>query len=218
MRRVFLGYDPREALGYHVCLQSILERSGAGVTFVPLTGAQRDGTNAFTYARFMVPELCAWSGVALFIDGSDMLLRAPLEELFALYDKRYAVQVVKHDYRTKHPRKYVGTPMEADNLDYPRKNWSSVMLFNCSAMEHFKHRRELREGKGAYLHRFSWLPDGRIGALPPEWNVLVGEQDEEQCEAKLAHFTLGIPAMKSYASCRYAGEWFETLQRLSRAG
>src|SRR5690606_36000298 len=94
-------------------------------------GGQRDGTNAFIYSRFLIPYLQNYKGWALFVDGADMIVKGDLAELWALRDKAKAVQVVKHDYRTKHPRKYVGTQMEADNRDYPCKNWSSVMVINC---------------------------------------------------------------------------------------
>jgi lipopolysaccharide biosynthesis glycosyltransferase len=73
----------------------------------------------------LIPELMNFAGFAIFVDAADMLCRGDLTELWSMRDKNFAVQVVKHDYRTKHPRKYVGTELEADNQDYPRKNWSA---------------------------------------------------------------------------------------------
>jgi hypothetical protein len=111
-----------------------------------------------------------------------------------------ALAVVKHDYKTKHPRKYIGTPMEADNLDYPGKNRSSVILFNCA---HYANRRltpELvRESPGSFLHRFQWCSDDQIGELPAEWNALAMEQDIS--DASLVHFTLGSPGFSHYQHC-----------------
>ena len=206
MIRIFAGYDEREALGFHVFMKSLIRTSSQPFALTPLTGDPRDGTNAFTYARFLVPYLCDFKGTALFVDGSDMLLREDIAELAALANPQYAVQVVKHDYMTRHPRKYLGTPMEADNHDYPRKNWSSVVVWNC---EHPKHRwmepEALKFAGGQFLHRFSWLRDEEIGALPEAWNLLVGEQES----AKLAHFTLGIPGFAAYADYPYAGEWLD---------
>jgi len=201
--RIFTGYDKREAQGWQVFCRSLIDQTKEPVSIIPIGGHQRDGTNAFTYSRFLVPAMCDFSGWALWVDGSDMMMRADIGELWALRDEKYAVQVVKHDYRTKHARKYIGTPMESDNADYPRKNWSSVILWNC-ARNRVLSPDFVSNATGAFLHRFTWLDNDKIGELPPEWNVLVGEQEEA---AKLAHFTLGIPGFKAYQDSWYSGEW-----------
>ena len=212
--KVFCGYDKREAIGFHVFVQSLIERSSIPLEIIPLSGEQRDGTNAFIYARFLVPHLCNFQGRAIFLDASDMLMRADIAELVALFDDSKAVQVVQHDYQTRSPRKYIGTDMEAKNADYPRKNWSSLILWNC---EHQFHRcltpGFVRTSTGSFLHRFGWLPDSLIGALPNAWNRLVGEQDGE---AKIAHWTLGIPGIEHYSKSAYADEWRATLDRMLR--
>ena len=83
--------------------------------------------------------------------------------------------MVKHEYQTKHPRKYIGTPMESANRDYPRKNWSSLILFNCDHAQTRQLTPELvNRESGAYLHRFQWLDDAAIGAVPETWNWLEG--------------------------------------------
>jgi len=211
MLKLFLGYDRREAIGFSVCVLSILEHAGEQVQIIPLSGSRRDGTNDFTYARFMVPYWCWYEGQAVFLDGSDMLLRDDVGYLFDRFEEDKAVSVVKHEYRTKHSRKYIGTELEAENLDYPRKNWSSVMLFNCG---HPKNRILTKEfvdsSSGELLHRFGWLNDDEIGSLDPSWNVLIGEEGEDN-DCSLAHFTLGIPAFEYYKNCKYSDEWREYL-------
>lgn len=205
--RVFIGYDKREAVTYHTCVQSIIEhaRYPQWLQFTPVTGEQRDGSNAFIYARFLVPYWCGFKGRAVFIDG-DMLLRADISELFAGRMPE-AVRVVKHNYKTKHAVKYLGYA----NADYPRKNWSSVILWNCA-----RHRvltpAFVAAMSGAYLHRFSWLEDDQIGELPPEWNKLVLEQPLSP-DDKLRHFTIGAPCFSEYADCDGAQEWHQTLHR-----
>jgi lipopolysaccharide biosynthesis glycosyltransferase len=215
--RVFFGFDPREAIGAHVFMASILARASAPVHFIPLhlptlagyTETGRDGSNAFTYSRFLVPWLCDWTGTAIYCDGADMIVLGDIANLAAMQDMRSAVQVVKHDYVTEHPRKYVGTEMEADNRHYDRKNWSSVMLINCANYAWRKITPEsIKLMDGETLHRFSWIEDDRIGALPEEWNHLVTETPPNP-EAKLVHYTLGIPAFQAYARCEFSTEWFE---------
>ena len=206
---IFCGYDPREAAGYHVFCQSVIERASVPVSLIPLHGpllnfdGQRDGTNAFIYSRFLVPALMGYSGWAIFADASDMVVISDIAKLWAERETNAfnkAVAVVKHDYKTKHPRKYIGTPMESDNLDYPGKNRSSVILWNCG---HYANRRltpELvKESPGSFLHRFQWLEEQQIGELPAEWNALSGEQDISA--ASLIHWTLGSPGFSHYANC-----------------
>lgn len=216
---IFLGYDPRESVGYHTCVQSIIEHASIPVAIIPLRGERRDGTNDFIYARFLVPHLCRYNGVALFADGSDMLFREDVAKLLDLRDERAAVQVVQRQYRTRHPRKYVGSAMEADNRDYDRKNWSSLMLFNCY---HFSNRvltpEYVAAHDGKHLHSFAWLHESGLGSLPTRWNLLVGEEGEDEETPALVHFTLGIPAMTHYRTCRWSNEWWAVYDRSRRAG
>ena len=159
---------------------------------------QQDGTNAFIYSRYLVPYLEGYEGFAIFVDG-DMIVNADINELIDLFDPEYAVQVVKHDYQTKYSRKYVGSPLENDNVDYPRKNWSSVMIFNCAHPANKILVPEfVAEAGGAFLHRFQWLDDSQIGELPVEWNWLEYEYPDNP-DAKLIHHTLGSPAFQRYA-------------------
>lgn len=212
MLPIYVGFDPREAAVYHVFCQSVIEHAKTPVCFIPLHqqhldgfNGQQDGTNAFIFSRYLVPYLNGFSGAAIFVDG-DMHVNADINELLDLFDPDYAVQVVKHDYRTQHPRKYLGTPIVNDNIDYPRKNWSSVMMFNCA---HESNKILLPEfvgdAGGAFLHRFCWLRDEEIGSLPFEWNHLVGEYPEG--EAKLYHHTLGSPGFEYYKDCESSMDW-----------
>ena len=203
--RLYVGFDPREALAYHVFCQSVIEHSSEPVSFIPLHGpmlrnfdGQQSGSNAFTFSRYLIPSLQNYEGWAMFADG-DMVVVDDIQELWGLRDERYAVQVVKHDYKTTNKRKYLGTQLANDNLDYPRKNWSSVVLWNCGHPSNKILTRDfVAEAGGKFLHRFSWLKDEEIGELPKEWNHLVLEYDENK-NAKLLHHTLGTPAFRHYA-------------------
>jgi lipopolysaccharide biosynthesis glycosyltransferase len=212
---IFVGYDPREAACYHVFCQSVLERASCPVAFYPLHkplldgfDGQKDGTNAFIYSRFLVPYLQNFQGWAIFADG-DMVMLDDVAKLWNMghdfvFDK--AVAVVKHDYKTKHPRKYIGTPMESDNVDYPGKNRSSVILWNCAHRANRILTPEfVSESPGSLLHRFQWLKDSQIAELPAEWNALSEEQDISG--ASLMHYTLGAPGFSHYAHCDGADHW-----------
>jgi len=220
----YLGYDPREAACYHVCAQSVLDKASVPVAFHPLASkmlggfdGQKDGTNAFIYSRFLVPYLQNYTGWAIFADG-DMVLVEDIAKLWALredfvVDK--AVAVVKHDYKTKNPRKYLGTPMEADNLDYPGKNRSSVILWNCGHMANRILTPEfVAESPGSFLHRFSWLNESQIAELPPEWNALSLEQDVSL--ASLIHYTCGSPGLSAYRNCPGAEHWHRARKNAMR--
>jgi lipopolysaccharide biosynthesis glycosyltransferase len=210
---IYVGYDAREAAVFTVFNQSVIQHSTLPVAFHPLHGkmldgfdGQQDGTNAFIFSRYLVPLLQDYKGWAIFCDG-DMILRADIKELWDLRDDQYAAMVVKHKYKTKHSRKYIGSPIEALNVDYPRKNWSSVILFNCEHPSNKILTEELvAEAGGRFLHTFSWLNDDEIGELPKEWNHLVGEYPENR-HAKLVHWTHGAPGFIHYKDAEHAAEW-----------
>jgi lipopolysaccharide biosynthesis glycosyltransferase len=212
MLNIFIGYDPREAVAYHVCANSIIRHSSVPVCITPLAldnlqdyaEVHQDASNQFIYSRFLVPHLMDHKGLALFVDG-DMIFRDDVAKLFALADYTKAVQVIKHDYQTRSATKYLGAPNES----YPRKQWSSVTLWNCGSAIHNKLTPEfVQKATGAELHRFTWVPDERIGELPIEWNWLPDEFGAND-DAKLLHWTLGTPCFNEaeYATAPMSSEW-----------
>jgi hypothetical protein len=210
---IFVGYDVREPSAYHVFCNSVIRHASIPVAFIPLAenlvpiDGRRDGSNSFIYSRFLVPHMMGFNGFALFMDG-DMLVRDDIAKLWEMRNPHMDAQVVKHDYKTKFPVKYLG----ASNEDYPRKNWSSVILWNCTNYPNRVLTPEyLDKATGVHLHRFEWLDDERIGDLPPEWNHLVSEYPYD-VQAKNAHYTIGIPPF--YPDCDYADEWASELKRV----
>jgi lipopolysaccharide biosynthesis glycosyltransferase len=207
---IFIGYDPREAIAFHVCANSIIRHSSQPVQIIPValnlfkdyTETHTDGSNHFIYTRFLVPYMMEWKGHAIFIDG-DMIVRDDIAKLWALRDYAKDVQVVKHDYKTKMPIKYLGSK----NEDYPCKNWSSVILWNCNSYPNRKLTPEyVMKATGAELHRFTWCSEDRIGELPKEWNWLPDEYGENP-DAKLLHYTLGTPCFHEFATTPMGDEW-----------
>jgi lipopolysaccharide biosynthesis glycosyltransferase len=135
-----------------------------------------------------------YQGWAIFIDG-DMIVRGDIAELWDLKEYTKDAMVVKHDYKTRRTEKYLGNA----NEDYPRKNWSSVILWNCNALRNKILTPEfVQQSTGAFLHRFSWIADGRLGELPAEWNWLDVEYEWNPL-AKLVHYTLGTPCFHEFA-------------------
>lgn len=210
---IVTGFDQRESVAYHTFCQSVIDHASRPVIFLPLAKntlseyneIHGDGSNAFIYSRFLTPYLCNYSGWAIFADG-DMVCQADIVELWALKDENKAVQVVKHEYKTKASTKYLGNK----NEDYPRKNWSSLILWNCA---HPSHRvltpKFVESSTGSFLHRFSWLPDDQIGGLPTEWNWLAIEYDNNPL-AKIIHYTLGTPCFKNYKKTSMSEFWHQS--------
>jgi lipopolysaccharide biosynthesis glycosyltransferase len=207
---VFVGYDPREAIAFHTCVNSIIRHASQPVAIVPLalnlfrdySETHGDNSNHFVYTRFLVPHLMQYQGWAIFIDG-DMILRDDIVKLWALRELDKDVMVVKHNYRTRMKKKYLGAP----NEDYPRKNWSSVILWNCNSYSNRRLTPDfVQHSTGAQLHRFSWLADDCIGALPIEWNWLPDEFGPNP-DAKLLHYTLGTPCFHDFADTPQASCW-----------
>lgn len=216
--RVFIGYDAREAVAYHVCAHSILTRATIPVTISPLVQPalrasglywrERGPTESteFSLTRFLVPSLCGHAGdLAVYLD-CDMLIRADLRELVTLAEEQpwKAVMVVQHDYAPRTATKMGGRPQTT----YPRKNWSSMMVFRpdrCRALS----PGYVNRASGLDLHRFAWCADEEIGGLPREWNHLVGEYPPNP-GAKILHYTLGGPFLAAAPSGGdHDREWLE---------
>jgi lipopolysaccharide biosynthesis glycosyltransferase len=213
--KVFVGYDPREDIAYQVCKHSIVRRQPNAEVRPLIQRELRDtgwytrpedklASTEFTFTRFLVPELMNFNGWAVFMD-CDMILTTDIKQLFAQADDQYAVMCVQHDY----------TPKEGIKMDgqrqtiYPRKNWSSVVLFNCGHPSNATLTQDLvnnPELNGAYFHRFSWLKDEEIGSLDHTWNYLVGVYNDME-KPNLIHYTSGGPWFENYRDCEFHESW-----------
>ena len=219
--RIFVGFDSKEVVAYHVLAQSIIENSSIPIMLSPIVLGHLGGlftrernplqSTEFSFSRFMVPHLNGYEGWSLFMD-CDMLARADIAELWALRDDRHAVMCVKHDYVPKTEQKFLGQTQ----TKYEKKNWSSVMLFNngkCRTLT----PDYVNSATGLQLHQFKWLDgDQHIGELPVVWNHLVNEY-EYRPDAKIVHFTDGGPYFSEYRDDDYADEWFAMRDRMLHA-
>jgi len=218
--KIFVGYDSREEIAYHVCRESIFKNSKntENIEVIPLKLKElkksgiytrpedKLGSTEFTFSRFLIPHLTDFKGWALFCD-CDFLFKQNVRDLFAKADDKYAVMCVHHDYTPKEETKMDGKEQHI----YPRKNWSSLVLWNCSHPANKKLTAEHVNNKkfdGAYFHRFSWLEDHQIGRLSHKWNWLVGHYKQPQDGEPLAlHYTEGGPWFQDYETCEYAADW-----------
>ena len=226
--KVFVGYDTREDIAYQVCKHS-LESRNSNVEVRPLKQTElRDqgwysrpidklASTEFTFTRFLVPELCNFDGWALFCD-SDIIFIEDIKELFDQADNKYAVMCAQHDYTPKEGVKMDGQTQTV----YPRKNWSSVVLFNCGHPSNKKLDLNLvnnPEITGAYLHRFSWLNDSEIGQISHEWNWLTDWYEEgKDGSPKALHYTEGGPWFENYRNCGWHSTWKIELQEMMNNG
>ena len=220
MIRIFIGYDPREAVAFHVLSHSIHARASQPVSITPLKlGELSDSfwrkpeslqSTEFSFSRFLVPYLCNFQGWALFMD-CDMLVLDDLAALWALRDDSYAVQCVKHNHVPKEDTKFLG----AVQTKYEKKNWSSVMLMNCEKCTALK-PEYVNTASGLDLHRFHWLKsDDLIGEVPHRWNHLVDYDPEVPInEVSNLHYTIGGPYFPAHDTCGYAAEWFREKERM----
>ena len=211
MIRVFIGFDTRETVAFHVLSHSIHSLASQPVSITPIMLSQLEGvytrdinplqSTQFSFSRFLTPYLSNYEGWSIFMD-CDMVVTKDIAKLWALRDDRYAVMCVKHDHNPVEETKFLG----AIQTKYQKKNWSSVMLFNnarCKALN----PEYVNSATGLELHQFKWLSsDDEIGEIPFDWNHLVGYNPPNP-NASLVHFTLGGPYFNEYTNCEHADTW-----------
>ncbi len=188
--RVFIGFDHRQAVSYNVLQFSMFRRCSKPLAitplFLPSLPLTRTGLTPFTYSRFLVPWLCGYQGWAMFID-LDYLCLADLAELFRMTDDKYAIMV------TKNPKRF---------------EWASMMLYNCGhpanqvlTPDYVQDPQRCKQP-----HMIDWMSEDLIGDLPGEWNHLVG-YDAPRNDAKLVHYTQGMPVFEETAGSEYTEDW-----------
>ena len=211
--KVFIGHDSRQEQNTLVCERSI-RKYNKSIEIIPIVKSEMerdygfdrvsDGSTEFTYTRFLVPYICRYQGVALFCDSDFVWLCDP-EELMGYYEDKLAVHCVQHN---KMPVRSKEKMEGKKNESYPRKWWSSLMLFNC---EHQFCKRltpdSVNHLEASALHRMYWAANA-IGELPVEYNYLVGYY-ENDIVPKALHFTDGTPMYESYRDEPFAEKYFE---------
>jgi lipopolysaccharide biosynthesis glycosyltransferase len=215
--KIFVGLDELHPEAYETCKYSILENNDRyDISVHPINCntirqysriKDKFESTQFAFARFFAPHECGYKGQSVFVDG-DFLFLESIDSLLDLYDSHYPVMCCKHNY----------TPNSSLKMDdklqsiYPRKNWSSLMIFNNSHPDVAKLTPErVNQESGKYLHRFKWA--NKIGSIPVGWNWLVGYYKETfNFKPKALHYTDGGPWLSGFANCEYHEEWTRVLR------
>lgn len=225
MLNVYVGYDSREDIAYRVCRDSILNTSEYPIRVIPLKqhklremglykrGIDPRASTEFSLTRFLVPALNEYKGWAVFVD-CDFLFRKDIHTVMNYADSEISVACVKHNYLPTETTKMDG----AVQYQYPRKNWSSFMLFNC---EHPATRSLspdiVNNASASFLHQMQWAEDDTIGSLPISFNYLEGWYKKSDCPDPIAvHFTRGGPWFDQWQDVEYADEWIAARKELEK--
>tara|TARA_B110000438_G_scaffold147387_1_gene141942 strand:+ start:376 stop:1080 length:705 start_codon:yes stop_codon:yes gene_type:complete len=212
----YIGYDSKEDIAYRVCKQSLINKSTISISVKSLKLYELISKNfytrsidplastEFTYSRFLIPTLMNYNGWAVFCD-CDFLFFEDISLLFNSLDDNKALYCVQHDYTPKEKHKMDGQKQSI----YPRKNWSSFMVFNCSHPSNKKLTKEIVNAEtGSFLHQLRWLDDSEIGSLDERWNWLEGwTSNHNKLEPFAVHFTRGGPWFDEWQDVEFAKEW-----------
>jgi len=214
--QVYVGWDPREDIAWEVCRHSILSRTDPSrVSVTPLIQSElrergiysrpidAKAATEFSLTRFLTPALAGKRGYAIFAD-CDFLFLSDIREVLSEIDPSKAISVVQHDYRPTETVKMDGCLQHL----YPRKNWSSFIVFNCehpSVQALSPHI--VNTAEPGYLHRFMWLADSDIGSLHRGWNYLEGWYPAVLDKVKAIHYTRGGPWFEHMKDCDFANLW-----------
>ncbi len=218
---VYVGYDERnlgQKMAYEVCKRSIHQfNPDISVNPLKLTELRAAGlysrnddpkqSTEFTYSRFLVPHLNKFKDYAVFCD-SDFLWQRDIKDMLHFISEDKSVAVVQHEYvECPSSTKMDGLQQEW----YPRKNWSSLMLFNCAHEDCKKLTTAVVNTETPkFLHRLEWANDSNVNALPVDYNHLVGYYPRND-SASAFHFTDGGPWHQDYINCDHAEKWLRYL-------
>lgn len=215
-RKVFVGYDSREDIAWQVARHSLQRHATGPLEIIPLrqTVLRELGlytrpfdpmsSTEFSLTRFLTPFLASQEGWVVFCD-CDFLFTSDIGEVFRGLDPDKALYCVQHDYTPAHSIKMDGKQQTA----YPRKNWSSFMLFNCSHPDVKALTPDVvNSATPAFLHRFEWIKDDdHIGALALDWNFLEGEYPKPDATPRVIHYTNGGPWFENWTDVDFGDLW-----------
>jgi hypothetical protein len=213
---IFIGWDSTVPEVSDVCAYSLQKRATVPIRISYLKLAELQGTGLytrdvdplasteFTYSRFFTPYLSRYNGLSLFCDN-DFLWLDDVSKLLDACEGDYPIYCIHQTHEPTEKTKMDGKVQTS----YPRKNWSSLMLFNCS---HPRNKQldlhTVNNEPGSYLHQMRWLEDDEIGNLDSRWNWLEGSsQKPASGQPGAVHYTRGGPWLPEWRHCDYADLW-----------
>ena len=213
--KIFIGYDSREKIAYHVLSHSIISNATIPVQITPVNlknlkrfykrPKAKNHSTEFSISRFLAPYLSNYQGLSLYLD-CDFIMLGDVAKLLSFVSKKpnKVLWCVKH-------RKYIPKDkfkfLREKQLPYAKKNWSSFMVFNNAKCKILT-PKFVAKAHGLILHQFKWTKENQIGSLPKNWNILVGEQKIPK-KVNALHYTLGGPYFKKHSKCQGAKHWFK---------
>jgi len=213
--KIFIGYDSREKIAFHVLSHSIISNSSIPVHITPINLKNlkrfynrpkvKKHSTEFSISRFLTPYLSNYKGLSLFLD-CDFIMLGDVAKLVSFVSKKpnKVLWCIKHkEYIPKDKMKF----LREKQLPYKKKNWSSFMIFNNSKCKILT-PRFVSKAHGLILHQFKWTKESLIGALPKNWNILVGEQKIPK-KINALHYTLGGPWFRKHSKCEGSKYWFK---------
>lgn len=215
--KIYVGYDTREDIAWQVARHSLLRHSHGEVSVYPIRQSvvrelglytrpiDATATTEFSLTRFLTPYLAAQTeGWVVFCD-CDFLYTTDVRGVLDGLDPEKAVYVVQHEYDPSQMVKMDGKKQTV----YPRKNWSSFMVFNCAHPDvQALTPQVVNSASPAYLHRFDWIADqNHVGALDLDWNFLEGEYPKPDKTPRVVHYTNGGPWFDEWQNVDYADLW-----------
>ena len=212
--KIFIGYDSREKIAFHVLSNSIIANATIPVSITPINlnnlkrfynrPRGKNESTEFSISRFLTPYLSNFEGYSLYLDCDFIMLENVAKLLkFVAKKSNKTLWCVKHKYKPRDRTKF----LKEKQFIYTKKNWSSFMLFNnkkCKILT----PKFISNAHGLDLHQFKWTSENLIGSLPKNWNVLIGEQKIPK-KFNALHYTLGGPYFKKYSKCEGSKFWFK---------
>ena len=216
--RIFVGHDSRFPEATKTCIKSMRDAGFDGqVDYLCKTKLKEIGfygredvegeSTEFSFTRFYVPLICNYEGIAMFCDN-DFLWKGDPRLIRRYVNLQEPMAVVKHEDYVVEDSKMNGV----QNKSYPKKNWSSLMLFRCNQFKNKLSKEYLDNATPAQLHEFHFIHENNIGSIPKDFNCLVGHYDLKN--AKALHYTNGGPWFDDYKDSEASEEWWKVYKSL----
>jgi lipopolysaccharide biosynthesis glycosyltransferase len=185
MIKIVIGTDPSQYVAQRVLEYSIRKHTTTEIEIIPgRQMQQRMGGTRFGFVRFLVPSLCDYQGIGIYMDA-DQLVLGDVAELAAQLQPPHAVGIVRRIEGS-----FAGKPVA------PR-NETSVMVLDCARLADWNPQtmfetvvpNTVEPGPGQIRYkdfiRLAWVDQDLIQEIDPRWNHYNMVRDD----TRLIHFS-----------------------------